>query len=163
MRRGFDRWMEEIGQRSQLHVCLPRPIENCQVYGRGEHSKIFKRFGWAAVRSPRSFMKISWPQAILRHCSASRGLAVGDNGRASMDNARKIQIFWVDTISRDIAPHVPPRKWFCIPGAACMQLKKFISREGSWTCLVNSRITRPILLSMYKLAHKVDHPFVGVL
>lgn len=65
------------------------------------HWKIFKRFGWATVEPSNSFMRIPWPQAILRHRRLYPMTTWANNNTArGRHNAQKIQIFWTDAISR---------------------------------------------------------------
>lgn len=65
------------------------------------HWKIFRRFGWATVEPSNSFMRIPWPQAILRHRRLYPMTTWANNNAArGRHNAQKIQIFWTGAISR---------------------------------------------------------------
>lgn len=62
------------------------------------HWKIFRRFGWATVEPSNSFTRIPWPQAILRLYPMTTW--ANNNTTRGRHNAQKIQIFWIDAISR---------------------------------------------------------------
>lgn len=62
------------------------------------HWKIFRRFGWATVEPSNSFMRIPWPQAILRLYPMTTW--ANNNAARGRHNAQKIQIFWTGAISR---------------------------------------------------------------
>lgn len=87
-----------------------------------------------------SFMKISWPQAILELLDTPWNPCLN-----TMDNARKIQIFWVDAISRDNASlhqrvrRLFPFASFLFPRGVAVAAEKIHLLENYLA--LNSRIT----------------------
>ena len=96
--------------------------------------------GGLTVGTPRSFMKISWPQAILELLDTPWNPCLD-----TMDNAPKIQIFWVDAISRDNASlhqrvrRVFPFDSFLFPRGVAVAAEKIHLSENDLA--LNSRIT----------------------